>query len=297
MGTQSGAAQQGPGKPEDSFTFCLNTGTIRGFRLSLAEEIDLTAKTGYQGIEVWMDNVHRYVESGGSLADVKKKAADAGLTIEGAIAFPAWGADDQDQRRKALEQMKRDMELLSRMGGLRIAVPPAGISNRTDIDLRKLAERYRAVLELGRQMGVAAQLEIWGAAKTLGRYSDAVSVAIEADHPDACLLLDVYHIYRSGVGFNGLRLLSGLAMHMIHMNDYPAEPPRESITDAHRIFPGDGIAPLNDILRTLHAVGFRGALSLELFNREYWKQSPEWVARTGLEKMRQAVSKAFSGSA
>jgi len=289
------AAQQEAAKPESSFTFCLNTGTIRGFKLSLVEEIDLTAKAGYQGIEVWMDNVHRHVESGGSLAEVKKRTADAGLKIEGAIAFPAWGVDDQAQRSKALEQIKRDMELLSKIGGLRIAVPPAGINNRTDIDLRKLGERYRAVLELGKQMGVAAQLEIWGTAKTLGRYSEAVLVAIEADHPDACLLLDVYHIYRSGMGFNGLRLLSGLGMHMLHINDYPADPPRESLTDAHRVFPGDGVAPLDEILRTLHAAGFRGALSLELFNREYWKQTPEWVASTGLEKMRKAVAKAFAG--
>jgi len=70
------AAQQEAAKPGSSFTFCLNTGTIRGFKLSLVEEIDLTAKAGYQGIEVWMDNVHRHVESGGSLAEVKKRTSD-----------------------------------------------------------------------------------------------------------------------------------------------------------------------------------------------------------------------------
>ena len=94
----------------------------------------------------------------------------------------------------------------------------------------------------------------------------------------------MFHIYRSGVGFHGLRLLSGLGLHVLHINDYPAEPPQETITDAHRVFPGDGIAPLTTILRDLYAAGFRGALSLELFNRDYWKQTPQWVAQTGLEK-------------
>ena len=71
--------------------------------------------------------------------------------------------------------------------------------------------------------------------------------------------------------------------------DYPAEPPRESISDAHRVYPGDGAAPLKDLLRTLRHIGFHGVLSLELFNRDYWKQDAAAVARTGLAKMRNLV--------
>jgi sugar phosphate isomerase/epimerase len=78
------------------------------------------------------------------------------------------------------------------------------------------------------------------------------------------------------------------------MNDYPADPPRASITDAHRVYPGDGVAPLKEMLRDLRHLGFGGYLSLELFNREYWKQDAMQVARTGLEKMR-AVAEASAG--
>mgnify|MGYP001090012162 CR=1 FL=1 len=48
----------------------------------------------------------------------------------------------------------------------------------------------------------------------------------------------------------------------------------------------DGVAPMNQILRTLADIGFRGMLSLEVFNREYWKNPPIEVAQTGLAKMR-----------
>ena len=48
------------------------------------------------------------------------------------------------------------------------------------------------------------------------------------------------------------------------------------------------------IFRTLRKVGFHGWLSLELFNRDYWKQSPQKVAQTGIEKLRSAVRKAFA---
>ena len=78
------------------------------------------------------------------------------------------------------------------------------------------------------------------------------------------------------------------------MNDYPADPPREKINDAARVYPGDGVAPITEILRTVLANGFQGALSLELFNRDYWKQDPEVVLRTGLEKMKKVVAKSVS---
>jgi sugar phosphate isomerase/epimerase len=149
------------------------------------------------------------------------------------------------------------------------------------------------VLELGREMGIVAQLEIWGSAQTLGTVAEAAFVATAADHPDACLLLDAYHMYKGGSGFDGLKLLNGGAMHAFHINDYPADPPREEINDSHRVYPGDGVAPMDKLLRTLYESGFRGMLSLELFNRDYWQQDAIAVARTGLEKTKAAVRKAL----
>ena len=50
--------------------------------------------------------------------------------------------------------------------------------------------------------------------------------------------------------------------------------------------PGDGIVDLKTYCDHLRAIGYDRCLSLELFNRDYWKQNPEEVARYGLEKMR-----------
>ena len=76
------------------------------------------------------------------------------------------------------------------------------------------------------------------------------------------------------------------------MNDYPKDPARETIKDADRVYPGDGIAPLGAILKTLFLRSFCGVLSLELFNPEYWKQDALAVAKKGLEKMKESVAKA-----
>jgi 2-keto-myo-inositol isomerase len=293
-GLSTGAASdRAPAAPQRPFRFCLNTGTIMGHKLPLPEQCELAAKAGYDGIEPWVRDIQRYAEEGGSLPELNKRVADLGIVVESAIGFPAWAVDDDGKRESGFEQMKREMDVVRGIGGRRIAAPPAGINRTPGVDLLRVAERYRAVLELGREMGVVPQLEIWGSAQTLGRPGEAALVAIQANHPDACLLLDVVHIYKSGSGFDGLRLLSGGALHVFHVNDYPADPPRETATDADRIFPGDGVAPMAMILRTLYETGFRGALSLELFNRTYWEQDPLTVAKTGLEKMKAAAAKAL----
>lgn len=275
------------------FRYCLNTGTIMGHNLGIVAEVELAAATGYSGIELWLRKLNQYIEDGNSLSDLRQRISDLGLVVESAIGFSAWAVDDATARKKALDEIKRDMDQLAQIGGKRMAASPAGIQQIPGMDLDQIAERYRTVLDLGRQMNVLPQLEIWGSAMTLGRVSEAIYVATQSQHPDACLLLDIFHMYKGNSGFEGLKLLNGAAMHVFHVNDYPADPDREKINDSHRVYPGDGIAPLDQILRTLFHTGFRGALSLELFNRDYWQQAATAVARTGLEKMRAAVEKAI----
>jgi len=290
-------AAAGEKKPQENlrgepFGYCLNTGTIMGQNLPLEREAEIAAKAGYRGFEPWIRRIEEFTKGGGSLSDMRKRIADLGLTVESAIGFANWIDDDEAKRAKGLEQMKRDMDLVAQLGGRRIAAPPAG-GYQKPIELPRVVERYRKVLELGRQAGVVPQLELWGGSKTLRRLGEVAYVITEAAHPDACALLDIFHIYRGGSDFGGLRMFNGAAMHMLHVNDYPADPPRDKITDAERVLPGDGVAPVVPILRDLHAAGFRGMLSLELFNKELWKQDPLVVARTGLEKIKALVAKAI----
>jgi sugar phosphate isomerase/epimerase len=300
LGGVPGLAQAAPRKrrsKEEPFGYCLNTSTLSGHKLPLPELVDVAAKAGYEALEPWIRDIEAYQKGGGSLEDLRKRIADHGMTVESAIGFAAWIVDDPAKRKEALEQSKREMELVRQIGGKRVAAPPVGATDRTDLDPLVIAERYRALLEVGRQVGVAPQLEVWGFSKTLNRLGTAAFVAIEAGHPNACILADIYHLYKGGSGYGGLKLLAGDSMHVLHVNDYPADPPREKITDAQRVYPGDGTAPLDQIFRDLNAMGYRGYLSLELFNREYWKQDAFEVAKTGLEKTRAAVRKALKGTA
>jgi sugar phosphate isomerase/epimerase len=278
-----------------AFGYMLNTATIMGQKLPLVQQVEVAAKAGYDAFEPWISDLEAHVKGGVKLEDVGKKIADHGLRVESAIGFAPWLVDDPAARKKALEQAKRDMDLVVRVGGKRLAAPPAGATKLKGLDPRVVAERYCALCEVGAKMGVVAQLEMWGFSIPLRRLGETVQVAIECGHPQACVLADVYHLHKGGSGFGGLRLLGPMALQVFHMNDYPADPPREKIDDSYRVYPGDGVAPLVPMLRDLFALGFRGLLSLELFNRGYWKQDALLVAKTGLAKMKAVVDKALAG--
>lgn len=277
------------------FSYCLNTSTIREQKPGLIESIETAAAAGYEGVEIWMRALDEYLQSGGSTGELRRRVADLGIRIENAIAFAAWISDDDAQRAAALEQVRREMDLLAEAGCLRIAAPPSGATQKGGLDLNRAAERYRALLEIGRQYGVVPQLELWGFSANLHRLGEVMYVAVEADHPDACILADVYHIYKGGSGYGGLELIEGRALRMFHMNDFPANPPRASITDADRVYPGDGIAPMDRILQMLVEKKRPIVLSLELFNPTYWKEDALAVAKTGLSKMKGAVARISGG--
>ena len=283
-----------PQSDTEPFGYCLNTSTIRRDGLGIVEKIEIAAKAGFKGIEPWIREIDDFINASGSLADLAKRIRDAGLRVESAIGFAEWIVDDDARRAKGLEEAKRNMDLVARIGGTRLAAPPAGATDQSDLDLHKAGQRYRELLELGDRMGIVPQVEVWGFSKALRRLSEAMYVAIESGHSKACVLADIYHLYKGNSPIGGLHLVRGAAMHVIHVNDYPAAPPRDQITDAHRVYPGDGVAPLAMIFRTLREIGFRGMLSLELFNRDYWKQDALSVARLGLEKTRTAVRRSLA---
>jgi 2-keto-myo-inositol isomerase len=294
---------------KEPFKYCLNTSTVRalegqwGRSRPIVELIDIAANAGYQAIEPWVSELNEYTQGGGSLKELSKRIADAGLEVPDAIGFAEWIVDDETRRKKGLEQAKRDMDVVRQIGGRRLAAPPVGAtgggSRRDDPktsqpvkDLLAAADRYRELLELGQSMDVTPIVELWGHSKTLQRLGEVLMVAAECGKIGGAILPDIYHLYKGGSDFAGLSLLGPNTIGIFHVNDYPPKD-RGSIIDQDRVFPGDGVAPLNEIFRTLNAVGYRGYLSLELFNHTYWKQNPHVVAKTGLEKLRQTVRAAL----
>jgi 2-keto-myo-inositol isomerase len=281
-------------EPAEPFGYSFNTSTIRGQKVHIEDEAKLAARAGFNAIEPWISELQDFTKRGGTLKDLGKQIADLGLKVESSIGFAKWIVNDNLERHKGLDEAKRDMEMVLAIGGRRIAAPPAGATDKPIPELGVIADRYRTLAELGAKIGIIPEAEVWGFSKTLSKLAETILVAMESGHPQACVLPDIYHLFKGGSTFDSLKLMSGKAIGIFHVNDYPKDKDRASIKDADRVYPGDGVAPLAEVFRSLRDIGYRGMLSLELFNPEYYKRDAYEVVKTGLDKTKAAVKAALA---
>ena len=268
-------------------TYALNTSTIRDCgEHSLPEKITITAEAGYQGIEPWVREIDACVAQGGTLAELRTRVADAGLQVVNLIGFFEWSVPDDEARNKGFAEAERCFAMAAELGCPYVAAPPMGIHTMPGVNLFDVAKRYAVLIDLGMKYDVVPVLEYWGIAQTLGTLGEALMVAAECGREQACVLADVFHTYKGSGQFHGFNLAGPDTIAVLHVNDYPARPERAKIKDSDRVYPGDGIAPYAEIMAYLRKAGFKGVMSLELFNEGYWKQDALVVARTGLEKLK-----------
>lgn len=285
----AGAEPASKPAPKPDFIYSLNMSTIRGHKLGFVKELEVASKAGFHAVEIWMDSLQAFLDGGGKLPDARRRIDDLGLKIENAIGFAQWIVDDDATRTAGLEQLKREMDMLAQLGCHRTAAPPMGATKEPGLDLKRAAERYRAILELGVQTGVTPQLELWGFSQNLNRLSDVLYVAAESGHSSARMLLDVYHLYKGGSSLDSLPLVGKPGIEVFHVNDYPANKPPAEITDADRVYTGDGVAPLGRILQAIRNPDRPVVISFEVFNKDYYAQDPLKVAQTALAKMKSAA--------
>lgn len=86
-------------KKKGKFTYCLNTSTIRGQNPGLAKYIEIAAEAGYDGIEIWIQDLQKYLSEGNSTSALASKIKDSGLKVENAIGFAPWMANDEEKKQ------------------------------------------------------------------------------------------------------------------------------------------------------------------------------------------------------
>jgi 2-keto-myo-inositol isomerase len=273
-------------KAGNGFVYSLNMSTIRGHNLGFVKELEVAAKAGFTSVEIWIDTLQTYLQGGGSVSEAKKIIDGLGLKIEDAIGFAPWLADDEPIRRKALEQLQKEMEMLAQIGCHRIAAPPAGMTKGPVLDLDVVTERYLTILKMGEQTGVMPQLEMWGGSQNLKHISQVLYVSTQCGNPNARMLLDVFHVFKGGSVVESLNYVGHHALDIFHVNDYPAGISPEVISEPDRIYCGDGIAPLKQILQIVKNPKRPLVISFEVFNKSYYAQDALTVAKTALAKMK-----------
>ncbi|MES3017921.1 MAG: sugar phosphate isomerase/epimerase [Bacteroidota bacterium] len=275
-------------KGSSPWPICLDTATIRP--ASLKDKVKIAAKAGYDAIEPWDGELQKFEAEGGNLKDLGKEIKDLGLFVPSVIGL--WNSipPTKEQFDSSLKDTRNRMRMGSDIGAQHIQT----IANNAgeNYNHKWMAARYREILEIGiKEYNILPALVFvkYQPIKTMGQ---AMGIIMDANHPSAMMIPDTYHMHISEGGFESIKLLNGNAIAIFQFSDAPASPAIAELGDSHRVYPGDGVLPLQQILRDLKATGFRKCISLELYNPEYWKQDLQKVAETGLTKTLEVIRKA-----
>jgi sugar phosphate isomerase/epimerase len=266
---------------------CLNTSTIRP--ASLVDKIQAAARAGFRAIEPWNDDVDAYLKGGGTMESLKALLREHGLSVPSVIAVMGWiGCSDAERDTRRAEAIRR-IEQAAALGAPHIVASPPGGT----VDLDRAARDYRELLQLGKERGIRPSMEFLGFVQQINNINAAWEIVQRAGDPDGTIVIDWFHMVRGQAStLDDLRRIPAEKISIVHLDDVPYHKPFSEMTDADRVYPGDGNIPLDEMFGVLQEIGYNGAVSLELFNAQYWAQDPYEVVRTGFEKSKRWLAAA-----
>jgi sugar phosphate isomerase/epimerase len=271
----------------------MDTTTIRP--ASLKDKIRIAAEAGFDAIEPWDGELRDYEAGGGNLDDLGKEIANAGLFVPSVIGL--WNAipPTEEEWQAQLPKTRERMRMASAINSQHVQVIPQPNRPWQEFDLAWASAKYREILEIGlADYNLNPAMVFVEFLPGVARMGQAAAIALDADHPKAKIIPDVFHMYIGDSGFAGLRLIQGEFIAIFQFNDAPAHPTKSELQDKHRVFPGDGILPLEQCLKDLMTINYRGCVSLELYNPTYWERDPLDVAKEGHEKTLKVIEQATS---
>ena len=271
---------------------CLDTATIRP--QTLLKKIEVAAAAGFDAIEPWDGELREFEQSGGDLEELGVRIRDAGLFVPSVIGL--WDAIPATQEAwdAQLPHTRERLRMIAAIGAEHAQLIPGPRRPQAEFDRLWAAERYHDLLKIGvGEYGVVPALVFVEFLDGCKRLSQAMDIAIQANHPKARVIPDVFHMHIGCSGFEGLSRIDGDAIAIFQFNDAPASPAIDELEDSHRVFPGDGILPLEACLRDLRDIGYRRCVSLELYNPSYWERDPLEVAREGHAKTLAVIERAL----
>jgi 2-keto-myo-inositol isomerase len=133
-------------------------------------------------------------------------------------------------------------------------------------------------------------IEFLRTSRHLATLTSALDVIRAADHPNIKPMIDFFHFWSGQSKLADLDLLEPGELAHCHFQDL-LDAPRELTDNSYRVIPGDGIAPLDTIIRKLAEKGFNGALSVELFRQELVNGDPYEVS-VEIKRKSEAVMRA-----
>jgi len=157
--------------------------------------------------------------------------------------------------------------------------------NRGRGDAAEAARSVREVGDIAREHGVRLAVEFNSQAEQLNALGPMREVVTRAAHPSVGLLLDTYHLGRTGASPRDLEDLRPEEIAYVQYSDVPRSG-LEAGKALDRLPPGQGSVPFKEFFTAFARQGYAGYASYEAPNPAAWKRPAADVAREALEATR-----------
>lgn len=248
-------------------------------------DVHIARAAGFNVLEITARKLDVYLQSH-TLADARQLLDAAQLPAYAINSIERINARDTATRQQVLA---RTRELAAWCRALDcpwiIVVPGPAPADATWTQIRsETIDALRAMNDISAPLGVNLAFEFlgfpWCSVRTVAQAWEIVSAL---DLPTIGMVIDTCHFFAGDSTLDSIRAIDARKLAVFHIND--VEPvPKEQITDAHRLFPGDGVIPLADIIAAVRRIGYDGVASVEIFRPEYWTRDPPDVAREAYAK-------------
>lgn len=255
---------------------CLNTITL-GSGVGLIEALTSTSKAGFEAVEIFSLEPAREFAKAESIEELMSIFDSLSIKPVGFVLGGFVYASDAEFAEK-VPGIRETMEFAGQIGAANalLFIPSKG--DRTEQEAREVAvRRIGDACDLASEYGLRIGLEPIGKADYLNAPSSVYPLIQEIGATNLFLTIDIFHFYTAGCATDDLRDIPGRAISLVHVDDAP-DLPLSDLDDSKRLLPGDGSMEVAGFLGVLGKIGFDGALSVELFNRDLWTRDSLEVA-------------------
>ena len=251
-----------------------NTSAGAGYRKSL----EGWARAGITRVEITSPLLDDFLKTE-TVATAKRVLSDNGLTPVSAACGVAGLWEPNPNHAAALDNLRTRSELFASLGLTHIYQPVGGgMQKFTEDDYKTGSDNMRSAGDVAKEFRLTVMAEFVRTSPFISTLPSALKVLRGAAHPSVAIVFDCYHFWSGLNKLEDLDLIRPGEIGHAHFQDVP-DMPRELLDNTTRIIPGDGVSPLNHILRKLADKGYAGPLSVELFLPKFQQGDPYEVAR------------------
>ncbi len=254
---------------------------------SFADDIANAAAAGCPSVEVWLTKLEQHLQTS-SADDTAKFLKDHEVALV-AAAYQGGLLLSQGESRKAhFDHFKRRLDLCQRFGVPTLILVADFAQTPDPTSLGRAVVSLAEAARWASGFEVKLALEFRGTDTFCNCLDTAITLIEQAREPNLGVCLDLFHYYKGPSKDEDLNRLNPANLAHVQVCDV-AGVPRELMTDADRVMPGDGDFRLDSILRRLRVIGYSGPVSLELMNPTLWQVNPAQVAEAGAQSLRRLL--------